>query len=100
YIKSNQRTVIRPSYAPGQNDQFGFIRVYDLDRTALTSKTFFNDGDSYKEVASRSFKASQLLTVKFIDSGRKMVSSFYSLLPVKNVTLLAKRKSDTHFFEL
>lgn len=81
-------------------EQYGFIKIWDSQRTSSTSRKFFQDGDSYKSVAARRFRPDASLSLQFDHMRNKMIASFYSALPVRGITVLVKRPSDTEFFEL
>lgn len=102
-VQANRRATIRPSYAL-ENDQFGTVRVYDMDRNALNSKKFFQDptdgAHHYREIPKHSFKMNQLLKLTFQNNNKELKAQFYSVLPVKNVTVYIRRPSDLEFFEV
>lgn len=102
-IQANKRVTIRPSYNL-KNDQFGTVRVYDRDRNALNSKKFFQDPTDgthhYKEIPKHSFKMNGLLKLTYQNNNEQLIAQFYSILPVKNVTVYARRPSDVEFFEV
>lgn len=102
-VQANKRVTIRPSYDLG-NDQFGTVRVYDKDRNALNSKKFFQDPTDgthhYQEIPKHSFKMNGLLKLTYQNNNKQLKAQFYSILPVKNVTVYARRPSDVEFFEV
>lgn len=100
-VKPNKRSIIRPTLITG-DDEFGTVRVYDKDRNAKNSSTFFQDPTDafhrYKEIASHTFKMNELLQLNFTET--KMTARFYSLIGVKDVKVYAKRPTDNEFFEV
>lgn len=102
-VEANKRVTIRPSYDL-KNDQFGTIRVYDKDRNALNSKTFFQDPKDgthhYQEIPKHWFKMNGLLKLTYQNNNKQLKAQFYSVLPVKNVTVYVRRPSDVEFFEV
>lgn len=102
-VQANKRVTIRPSYDL-KNNQFGTVRVYDKDRNALNSKKFFQDPTDgthrYKEIPKHSFKMNGLLKLTYQSNNKRLIAQFYSILPVKNVTVYARRPSDAEFFEV
>lgn len=102
-VQANKRVTIRPSYDL-KNDQFGTVRVYDKDRNSLNSKKFFQDPTDgthhYQEIPKHSFKMNGLLKLTYQSNNKQLIAQFYSILPVKNVTVYARRPSDIEFFEV
>lgn len=102
-VEANKRATIRPTYALN-NDQFGTVRIYDKDRNATNSKLFFQDPTDgfhhYKEIPKHSFKMNGLLKLTYMNNNKQLKLQFYSVLPVKNVKIYARRQSDTEFFEV
>lgn len=102
-VQANKRVTIRPAYDL-KNDQFGTVRVYDKDRNALNSKKFFQDPTNkthhYQEIPKHSFKMNGLLKLTYQNNNKQLKAQFYSILPVKNVTVYARRSSDAEFFEV
>lgn len=98
-ISRNKKTVIRLHYDV-EGEQYGMLRLYDADRNASNSTQFFQDGQSYASVASRSFYPSNPLTVKFDETANKATISYYAVVEARDVTILAKRKNDKEYFEV
>lgn len=98
-IGRNKKTIIRPHYDM-DGDEYGMIRLYDSERNASNSTLFFQDGQSYKSVAARSFYPASPLSVSFNKNKKKAIISHYATIGVKDVTILAKRKNDNEYFEL
>lgn len=102
-VEANKRAIIRPTY--GLNaDMFGTIRVYDADRNAKNSKLFFQDPTDgfhhYKAIPEHSFKMNGLLKLTYMNNNKQLKVQFYSLLPVKNVTVYVRRINDVEYFEV
>lgn len=98
-IGRNKKTIIRPHYDV-VGDEYGTIRLFDAERNASNSQLFFQDGQSYKSVAARSFYPERPLTISFSKDKKKAIITHCAAVGVKDVTILAKRINDVEYFEL